>query len=247
MADSSTIPESSAAIPPAVTADSIGREYTRGGTGFFDRADAPTVRALDDVSLAIQRGDVVGIAGPSGSGKSTLLHLLAGLDIPTNGTVTIADTDIATVSKRQRARLRLDNVGIVFQRFHLLDALSARANVALPLVELGESKRQRREKAAVLLDAVGLGDRSGHKPGQLSGGEQQRVAIARALVTEPALVVADEPTGELDSVTGEQVLDLLVDVADEQAVVLASHDQQALDVCDRVIHLQDGEIVKRVK
>ena len=216
-------------------------------TGFFDRADAPTVRALDDVSLAIQRGDVVGIAGPSGSGKSTLLHLLAGLDIPTNGTVTIADTDIATVSKRQRARLRLDNVGIVFQRFHLLDALSARANVALPLVELGESKRQRREKAAVLLDAVGLGDRSGHKPGQLSGGEQQRVAIARALVTEPALVVADEPTGELDSVTGEQVLDLLVDVADEQAVVLASHDQQALDVCDRVIHLQDGEIVKRVK
>jgi putative ABC transport system ATP-binding protein len=112
---------------------------------------------------------------------------------------------------------------------------------------LGESKRQRREKAAVLLDAVGLGDRSGHKPGQLSGGEQQRVAIARALVTEPALVVADEPTGELDSVTGEQVLDLLVDVADEQAVVLASHDQQALDVCDRVIHLQDGEIVKRVK
>ena len=245
MADSSSIPESSSKKAPVVTADSVVREYTRGGTGVLGRADAPTVRALEGVSLAVQRGEVIGIAGPSGSGKSTLLHLLAGLDVATRGTVTIADTDVGALSKRQRARLRLDNVGIVFQRFHLLDSLSARANVALPLVERGESKRQRRKRAEALLGAVGLGDRSGHKPGQLSGGEQQRVAIARALATQPALLVADEPTGELDSATGDQVLDLLVNVADEQAVVLASHDQQALDVCDQVIHLRDGTIATR--
>jgi len=245
MANTSIAPEPTADRVPAVTADSVVREYTRGNTGVLGQKDAPTVRALDGVSMAVTRGDVVGIAGPSGSGKSTLLHLLAGLDVPTRGTVTIDGDDIASLSQRQRARLRLNNVGIVFQRFHLLDALSARANVALPLVEQGESRRDRRKRAETLLDSVGLGDRATHKPGQLSGGEQQRVAIARALATEPALLVADEPTGELDSATGDQVLDLLVDVADEQAVVLASHDQQALDVCDMVIHLQDGTIVRR--
>ncbi|MDT3435575.1 ABC transporter ATP-binding protein [Haloarcula sp. 1CSR25-25] len=245
MANTSIAPEPTADPVPAVTADSVVREYTRGSTGVLGQNDAPTVRALDGVSMAVTRGDVVGIAGPSGSGKSTLLHLLAGLDVPTRGTVSIDGDDISSLSQRQRARLRLNNVGIVFQRFHLLDALSARANVALPLVEQGESKRDRRKRAETLLESVGLGDRATHKPGQLSGGEQQRVAIARALVTEPALLVADEPTGELDSATGDQVLDLLVDVADEQAVVLASHDQQALAVCDQVIHLQDGTIVRR--
>ena len=240
------VPDADAATDAAVAADAVSRSYTRGGGGLFGGGDAPTVQALNEVSLAVHPGEVVGIAGPSGSGKSTLLHLLAGLDVPTDGTVTVAGENVATLSGRQRARLRLDNVGIVFQRFHLLDALSARANVALPLVELGYSKGRRRERAETLLAAVGLDGRLTHKPGQLSGGEQQRVALARALASEPALVVADEPTGELDSETGERVLDLLVDIADEQAVVLASHDQQALDVCDRVVHLRDGAIERVV-
>jgi len=228
-----------------VAGDSLVREYSRGGGGFFGADEAPTVRAIDEVSVAIERDEVVGIAGPSGSGKSTLLHLLAGLDVPTAGTLSIDGTDIAALSTRQRGALRLETVGIIFQRFHLLDALSARANVAVPLLEAGRSKGDRRARAEELLEAVGLGDRTGHKPGQLSGGEQQRVAIARALATDPALVIADEPTGELDSESGERVLDLLVTAAEDRAVVLASHDQQALDVCDRVIQLRDGRVVGR--
>jgi putative ABC transport system ATP-binding protein len=239
------VPDADAAADAAVAADAVSRSYTRGGGGMFG-GDAPTVHALTDVTMTVNSGEVVGIAGPSGSGKSTLLHLLAGLDVPTDGTITLAGEDIASLSGRQRAQLRLDNVGIVFQRFHLLNALSARANVALPLVELGYSKGRRRERAEMLLADVGLDGRLTHKPGQLSGGEQQRVAIARALASEPSLVIADEPTGELDSETGERVLDLLVDIADEQAVVLASHDQQALDVCDRVVHLRDGAVERVV-
>jgi len=218
------------------------REYARGGGGYFGNATAPTVRAIDDVSIAVQRGEVVGIAGPSGSGKSTLLHLLAGLDVPTAGTLTIDETNLTTLSASKRAALRLEHVGIVFQRFQLLDSLSARANVALPLIELGRSKTDRRQRSEDLLEAVGLADRVTHKPGQLSGGEQQRVAIARAMATDPALVIADEPTGELDSETGRQVLELLAKAATDRAVVLASHDQQALDVCDRVVQLRDGQV-----
>lgn len=228
----------------AVRATDVVREHARGSGGFL-RGDPPTIRALDGVSLSVDRGEIVGVAGPSGSGKSTLLHLLAGLDVPTDGTVTLAGEDTSSLSERGRAKLRLDHVGIVFQRFHLLPALSARANVALPLVERGQGKRTRRQRAAELLDAVGLGDRADHRPGQLSGGEQQRVAIARALATEPGLIVADEPTGELDVETGARVLDVLADVATDRAVVLASHDRQALEVCDRVVQLRDGRIAGR--
>jgi putative ABC transport system ATP-binding protein len=224
-----------------VAGEDLVREYTRGRDGLF-AAGATTVRALDGVSVSIARDEVVGVAGPSGSGKSTLLHLLAGLDTPTAGTVTLAGTETSSLRERGRARLRLEHVGIVFQRFHLLPALSARANVALPLVELGVGKRTRRERARSCLDAVGLGDRAEHTPGQLSGGEQQRVAIARALVTEPAFVIADEPTGELDTETSERVLSLLVEAATDQAVVIASHDQQALARCERTIHLRDGRL-----
>ncbi|WP_415380200.1 ABC transporter ATP-binding protein [Halosimplex sp. TS25] len=216
------------------------REYERGASGIFRGGSTPTVRALDGVSVTVRPGEFVGIAGPSGSGKSTLLHLLAGLDVPTAGTVELTGEDIEAYGERGRARRRLEHVGIVFQRFHLLPALSARANVALPLVEVGRSKAERRERASALLEEVGLGDRMAHKPGQLSGGEQQRVAIARALVTEPELVVADEPTGELDSETSARVLSALGEIADERAVVLASHDPQALDTCDRLVRLRDG-------
>jgi putative ABC transport system ATP-binding protein len=192
--------------------------------------------------MAVRPGEFVGLAGPSGSGKSTLLHLLAGLDTPTSGTVNLAGVDTGSVSSRRRTRLRLANVGIVFQHFHLLPSLSARSNVAAPLIETGESKRQRRARAEELLKQVGLADRVQHTPSELSGGEQQRVAVARALATDPALVIADEPTGELDTATGAQVLDLLAEVATDRAVVVASHDQQALDRTTRVVRLHDGRI-----
>jgi putative ABC transport system ATP-binding protein len=220
------------------------REYTRGSGSWFGSSDRPTVTALDGVSLSIHPGEVVGIAGPSGSGKSTLLHLLAALDTPTSGEVTVAGERLSSLSGRQRGQLRLANVGIVFQHFHLLPSLSARANVALPLVQQGIGKRTRRERATELLSEVGLADRADHRPAQLSGGEQQRVAIARALSTDPDLVIADEPTGELDTATGEVVLDVLAALGDDQAVVVASHDQQALDRTDRCVHLQDGQIVE---
>ncbi|MFC6723295.1 ABC transporter ATP-binding protein [Halobium palmae] len=223
----------------------VSREYTRHRrTRFGRRQDGPTVTALAEISLAIQRGELVGIEGPSGSGKSTLLHLLAGLDTPTSGTVTLVDTDISTVSQRARTRLRLDHVGIVFQRFHLLPSLSARANVALPLIERGVGKSTRRTRATELLERVGLGDRITHRPGELSGGEQQRVAVARALVTDPDLLIADEPTGELDTSTGEQILDVFEEIASDRAVVLASHDDFAIERTDRVLRLHDGRLAE---
>ena len=231
--------------PPVVRADDVTKVYTRGTEPgrlgrLLGRSEPPTVRALENVSVTIEPGEIVGLAGPSGSGKSTLLHLLAGLEVPTSGTVTFQGRDFASRSRRQRVRLRLEHVGIVFQHFHLVESLSARANVALPLVELGVGARERRDRAETLLERVGLGDRTGHRPGELSGGEQQRVAIARALATDPTLVVADEPTGELDTETGRRVLEEFERLADDRAVVLASHDQATLDIADRVVRLQDG-------
>jgi len=224
----------------------VTRTYTRGSaTGFFGSGESnrPTVTALENVSLSIHRGEIVGLAGPSGSGKSTLLHLLAALDVPTEGTVTVDGRETDTLSSRARTRLRLSTVGIVFQRFHLLPALSAKSNVALPLVEQGVGKQDRHERATRLLEHVGLGDRATHKPGELSGGEQQRVAIARALVTDPALVIADEPTGELDTETAASILGVFEELADDRAVVIASHDKPTLDIADRRIDLKDGRLV----
>lgn len=224
----------------------VTRKYERGGGSWWpfggDGDDRPTVTALSDVSATIQRGEFVGLSGPSGSGKSTLIHLLAGLDAPTSGTVTLAGKDVAALSQKELTRLRLEQVGIVFQRFHLLPSLSARANVALPLVERGIPKAERREQAGSLLERVGLGDRQTHRPGELSGGEQQRVAVARALAGDPLVVFADEPTGELDTDTGRTILELLAELAADRAVVVASHDQRALDRTDRVIRLVDGTI-----
>lgn len=222
----------------AVVCSNVTRQYA--GRGGILTESGPLVTALDDVSLSVGTGEVIGVAGPSGSGKSTLLHLLAGLDTPTAGSIEIRETDIATLSGRQQTRFRRENIGMVFQRFHLLPALTARENVALPLVQAGQSRQQRRARASELLTEVGLGDREGHRPGALSGGEQQRVAIARALAADPAVVIADEPTGELDRDTGEQVLDLLTDVSETRAVIIASHDQYTLERTDRVIRLLDG-------
>lgn len=233
---------------PLVDCNNLTRSYTIGddSSGLLGRGstDTPTVTALGNINLTIHRGEIIGVAGPSGSGKSTLLHLLAGLDTPTAGSVSFDGTRLNSLSKQARTRHRLDHVGIVFQHFHLLESLSARANVAIPLVELGRPKGERRERATELLEAMGLGDRITHRPAQLSGGEQQRVAIARALVTEPDLVVADEPTGELDTQTGKQVLTRFRKVAEnlDTAVVIASHDEPTLAIVDRLVRMRDGQI-----
>ncbi|MDQ2052628.1 ABC transporter ATP-binding protein [Natronolimnohabitans sp. A-GB9] len=246
-ADDEASTSDAAGSPPVVRATDVTKRYTRGSEPgrlgkLLGRSEPPRVSALENVSIAIEAGEIVGLAGPSGSGKSTLLHLLAGLELPTGGTVTFQGTDLETLSRRRRTRLRLEHVGIVFQHFHLLESLSARANVALPLVELGVGKRERRRRATQLLERMGLGDRIDHRPGELSGGEQQRVAIARALVTDPTLVVADEPTGELDTETGRRILDEFERIAEDRAVVLASHDRPTLEIADRLVRLKDGTV-----
>ncbi|MFC6718330.1 ABC transporter ATP-binding protein [Natrialbaceae archaeon GCM10025810] len=228
---------------PAVRLEGVGHEYDSDG-GRLRSGDGGTVTALRDVSFEVNHGEIVGLEGPSGSGKSTVLHAIAGLLVPTEGRVLLRSTDLAELSGRERTRMRRRHVGIVFQRFHLLPSLSARANVALPLVQRGMGKSARRERAEDLLERVGLGDRLEHLPGELSGGECQRVAIARALSTDPDVIVADEPTGELDTETGMAVIDLLTDLGRDRAVVLASHDEGTLAVADRVITLRDGAVVE---
>ncbi|WP_247729508.1 ABC transporter ATP-binding protein [Halovivax limisalsi] len=232
------------AAAPAVALDGVRQVYDA-PTGRFRGESPEPVVALDDVSLSVAPGEVVGLTGPSGSGKSTVLHAIAGLLVPTEGSVYLLGTDIAARSNGERLALRRDHVGIVFQHFHLLPSLSARANVALPLVQLGVPRSARRDRAATLLSRVGLDDRADHRPGQLSGGERQRVAIARALATDPAVIVADEPTGELDSETGRRVLDLLTDVASDRAVLITSHDSATLAVSDRIVTLADGRVADR--
>lgn len=229
--------------PATVQCHGLSHTYgTSGGWLQLQQKNSPGVRALQDVDLKVQSGETLGVAGPSGSGKSTLLHLIAGLDAPTDGRIELCGETISDRSDRHRTRLRRDHVGFVFQRFYLLPSLSARTNVTIPLIELGWSRRKRRKRAEELLEQVGLGDRTDDRPGQLSGGEQQRVAVARALSTDPDVLLADEPTGELDAQTGRDVLSCIADAADERAVIIATHDQTALRTTDRVIRLEDGEI-----
>lgn len=232
------------AQPVVLRCDGVSHVYERSGSWLSLGGPDQSVQALEVVDIELQRGEIVCVAGPSGSGKSTLLHLIAGLDTPTEGSIEVCGTELSALSSRKRTRVRREHIGFVFQRFYLLPSLSARANVALPLIEQGWSRRARRQRADYLLDRVGLGDRVDHKPGHLSGGEQQRVAVARALATDPDLILADEPTGELDASTGRDVLSCLVGEAeaDERAVLLASHDEPALRVSDRVLRLEHGEI-----
>ncbi len=207
------------------------------------------VNALDGVDFQVEKGEFVAIMGPSGSGKSTLLHLLGGLDGPTEGNIFLAGQPLAKLSERKATLVRRHNVGFVFQFFNLLPTLSAEENILLPVIIDGKDQRKYKERLNSLLELVGLSDRRHHKPDQLSGGEQQRVAIARALVTEPAILLADEPTGNLDSKTGTSIMELLKRSCDEldQTVIVVTHDAKAAAYADRVIFLRDGVIVQELK
>ncbi|HEY7489627.1 MAG TPA: ABC transporter ATP-binding protein [Candidatus Tectomicrobia bacterium] len=205
---------------------------------------AQTIRAVDQVSFEVAAGEFVAITGASGSGKSTLLHLMAGLETPTSGTITIAGTSLATMSDAQLSALRLHTIGFVFQFFNLLPALTAQENTALPLLLAGQPPPQAAARAAQLLDWVHLSQRLTSRPGELSGGEMQRVALARALTNNPAIVLADEPTGNLDSQSGSLVLDLLYRSCKEmgKTLLLATHDRTVVGRADRRIELQDGAV-----
>jgi putative ABC transport system ATP-binding protein len=220
---------------PAIVATDVSRTY---------ELDGVSVPALRGVSLTVEPADYLAIVGTSGSGKSTLMHLLGGLDRPTSGQLLIGGRDVATLSPGEMATLRNETIGFVFQSFHLLARTTAQDNVALPLVYRGVGRRERRARAAAMLERVGLAHRIGHRPNQMSGGEQQRVAIARALVTGPSVLLADEPTGNLDSATGQSVLALLESLnADGVAVVLVTHDRDVAARARRQIAMRDGLIV----
>ncbi len=218
----------------AVTATSLTRTYGEGGSA---------VHALRGVSLEVPEGQFTAVMGPSGSGKSTLMHLLAGLDTPDAGAVRIAGEDITRMSDRELTRLRRRHIGFVFQSFNLLPTLSAQENVLLPLAIAG--RKPEPEVVDELMERMGLAERRDHKPAQLSGGQQQRVAVARALVTRPTVLFADEPTGNLDSAAGADVLGLLRDAVDldGQTTVMVTHDSRAAAIADRVLFLADGRIV----
>jgi len=210
----------------------------------FPMAAGP-VAALRDVTIAIPPGEYVGVVGPSGCGKSTLLHVLGCVDTPTSGEVRFNGQEVGSLPDAERSRLRLREIGFVFQRFFLLPMLTAFENVELPQAEAGVSKPQRRERTRELLDYVGLARRAGHRPAELSGGEMQRVAIARALANRPRLLLADEPTGELDQATGDQIVALLDRLhAQGTAVVVVTHDQAVAARAHRLIRMRDGQVVE---
>jgi putative ABC transport system ATP-binding protein len=227
------------AVPPQAVARGTGlvRRYGSGET---------TVEALRGVSLEIPRGRLTAVMGPSGSGKSTLMHVLAGLDTPSEGVVEIAGVELGRLSDRELTRLRREHIGFVFQFFNLLPTLSAEENAVLPLRIAG--RKPDPEWVDELLDAMHLLERRTHRPTELSGGQQQRVALARALVTRPTIIFADEPTGNLDSATGAEVLDLLRDAVDSlgQTIVMVTHDSAAAAIADDVLVLADGRIVERL-
>ncbi|WP_433759729.1 ABC transporter ATP-binding protein [Nocardia sp. CA-135398] len=207
------------------------------------RVGEQAVRALDGISLRIESGEFTSIIGPSGSGKSTLLHLLGALDTPDSGSIRFQGEEIGGLDDERQSEFRRHRVGFIFQFFNLLPTLTAWENVAIPKLLDGTGLRKAKPRALELLDLVGLSERAAHRPAELSGGQMQRVAVARALIMDPPLILADEPTGNLDSKTGASILKLLGDIAgDGNSVVMVTHDMDAVEYCDRVITLRDGQI-----
>jgi putative ABC transport system ATP-binding protein len=227
------VPAPAAAAPPLIRIRGLAKTYRRG------EQDIPVLLGID---LDVQAGDFVALMGPSGSGKSTLLNLVAGIDHPSGGTIQIAGTDIATLGDGALADWRARHVGFIFQFYNLMPVLTAFENVELPLLLTTLSPRQRRERVAQVLQMVQLSDRADHYPNELSGGQQQRVAIARAIVTDPTLIVADEPTGDLDRATGEEVLSLLERLVADlgKTIVMVTHDPKAAARAHRLVHLEKG-------
>jgi putative ABC transport system ATP-binding protein len=210
--------------------------------------DSGAVQALHNLSLTVEQGERVAVMGPSGSGKSTLLNLICGLDEPTSGSIKLEGIELAALDDDRRTRLRREKLGMIFQTFNLLPTLTALENVALPLRLQGMRRRETDERSLAMLERVGLKVRSHHRPDELSGGERQRVAIARALVFRPPILLGDEPTGNLDSATGEDILRLLDDLHREfnNTILLVTHNDLAAAFCDRILTLRDGQFVKEV-
>lgn len=222
-----------------LTAESLRKQYLLG---------EHVVDALAGVDFSVAEGEFVAIMGPSGSGKSTLLHLLGGLDKPTDGEITLAGNKLSLLNDKETTLVRRHNVGFVFQFYNLLPTLSAEENILLPILIDGKDAKSYQERLDTLLGLVGLESRRSHKPDQLSGGEQQRVSLARAMITEPAIVLADEPTGNLDSKTGNTIMELLRRSCDEmgQTIIVVTHDPRAAAFADRVVFLQDGLVSSQI-
>ena len=224
------------ALPSIVQIRNLSKAYQRGGQ---------VVPVLTDINLDVDRGEFVALMGPSGSGKSTLLNLIAGIDKPDGGSLRVNGLDISALSEAQLADWRAQNVGFIFQFYNLLPVLTAFENVELPLLLTQLSRRERREHAEAALSMVGLTDRSSHYPSELSGGQQQRVAIARAIITDPAILVADEPTGDLDRVSAADILKLMdrLNTEIDKTLIMVTHDQRAAEAARRVVHLDKGVLL----
>jgi putative ABC transport system ATP-binding protein len=224
-----------ASAPVLIRLQRVGKSYYRG---------RETIEVLKDLDLEMPEGAFEALMGPSGSGKSTLLNLIAGLDSPTSGTISVSGQDLGRMNEAERAKWRSQNVGFIFQTYNLLPVLSAVENVELPLLLTSVPSSERRKRALTALRIVGLEDRASHRPDQLSGGQQQRVAIARAIVTDPKIIVADEPTGDLDRVSADQILELLVELNKslKKTIVMVTHDQRAADRATIVRRLDKGQL-----
>ena len=226
-------------MTPIVKVTGLSKSFSRG---------SETIKVLDNLNLEVPKGQFLALMGPSGSGKTTLLNLIAGLDSPTSGSIVVGDKDIAKMSEAELAKWRTRHVGFIFQFYHLLPVLTAYENVELPLLLLPLTAAERKRQVMTALELVGLGNRLNHRPGQLSGGQQQRVGIARAMVTDPTLIVADEPTGDLDSKSAEEILNLLVELKRslEKTIIMVTHDPKAALYAERVLHLEKGRLAQEV-
>lgn len=230
---------SRASKEPIVVVQNLFKEFQR------DQIKIPVLRGIN---LEMQPGDYLALMGPSGSGKSTLLNMVAGLDRPTSGTVTVCGQDIGSTSESERAKWRARHIGFIFQMYNLIPVLTAYENVELPLTLTHLNRRQRDEHVRTALEVVGLADRMDHYPRQLSGGQEQRVSIARAIVTDPSLIVADEPTGDLDATSADEILDLMgrLNSEFEKTIIMVTHDPKAADRAKRILHLEKGVLVHEV-